>query len=333
MKKALLGTFVTLFIMLALISCDSIIGDLGPAKPVEYTPDGQKLVEVSIVCDIDRSITNAIAKNAANYMEVIFKKGGQFYRAEGLRFLPLKVKIPAGSYVIGDAILLLGRNSDKTLLATGILTSNFTASSSSSISFTVTSLGVDLSNVGNSFSIDETTGSVTISGSGSGFDGETSNGNYQGTGCFQVPSGSNGIKASLTFSGFNSTGADIEMDSTSSIVSIIRNSTPSAVTVPITLPASVTTGIGTGIFEFTFDTLTTTGDDVDIYLLYFDIKVVGFQAGITSAILWSIRGGTSDGADIGDTETKEAEGVLLIASNTPPGSSSEVIGTVTPPTF
>jgi hypothetical protein len=319
MKKALLGTFVTLLVIAALVSCDDVVGGSG-----KYAPNGQ-MVEVSINNNMGRSITNQFAKDETNYVEVIFSKGGKYYLASGFWTLPLTVTIPVGNYVAADAILLLGKRvgSDYTLLATGVLTGNPTnlsplevKSDTTNISFTVTSIETFLSAdaATPSFEIDETVVAID----GTDFEGETTNGVFNGSKCFQVPANKTGLAASLSFTGFAATGANIIMEDTpvvtfAKISGGVTDITPTGI-----LP---TTDMSGGKISFTFSTFGLSDSE---YKITFKAPVIGFEAGTPSngldkAITWNIRGGTSStfsqGLDLGDDPT-EADGVVLITRTT-----------------
>jgi hypothetical protein len=324
MKKALLGTFVTLLVMLALVSCDDVIGGLGGEK-VEYDQNGNRLVEVSIINKIDRSITDDFAKEAenSNYMEVIFSKGGSYYQASGLRALPLKIKIPVGDYAIGEAILLLGRNSDKTLVATGVLTGNPSAPAfpfnvtalTTSISFTVTSIETDIRASASplSFKINEGTGTPNLINSvTSGFGGKTNGGKFGGVTCFQLPLSTGNIGASLEFSGLSASGSNIIMAAGSTIKFTEIGTSPAITTITTVTPGSGALGT-TGEIGFTFGT-TTAGQ----YIIFFEIKVVGFATGIPDATTWNLRGGTTrNKEDLDATDPTKGEGLVLIVTSDP----------------
>jgi hypothetical protein len=320
MKKALLWTFVTLLVMLALVSCDNVIGGLGGAK-VEYDQNGNRLVEVNIINNMGRSITDTFAKADANYIEVIFKKGTNYYQASGFRTLALSVRIPVGDYVAGDAILLLGKRvgNDYTLLATGVLTGNPTLlapleveTTTDTISFTVTSIETFLSAgaASPSFEIDEESGTATAI-EDTVFDGKTADGLFNGSKCFQVPSSTSDIAASLSFTGFDDTGASIVVKGSPDVTfEKISAGVGNNITATVTAP---TTNMSGGVISFTFTSLA----DSD-YKITFDVPVSGFATtgnGLDNAIIWNIKGGTdkdlAQGLDLGATATK-ADGVVLI---------------------
>jgi hypothetical protein len=322
MKKALLGTFVTLLVMVAFVSCDNVIG--GSGGKYEYTPDGKRMVEVSIVSNMSRSITDVFAKGAANYMEVIFKDGTTYYQASGFMALPLKIKIPAKTYLTTEAILLLGRSNDKTLLATGMLSASADATvPNPTFAFTVVAVEVDLrAGAASSFKIVEST--VTA------FAGKTMNGKYEEETCFQVPLNITTVGATLTFSGFDgpnpsapASGPNVFMSGISKITfTEIQTGLPTIG--PITTVTPATGALGTtGEVGFSFPT-TTAG----VYAVYFEIGVVGFATtGVPDGIKWNLRGGTADGLDLGSTQTK-AEGVVIVVTSNPDGLTE---GTVNPP--
>jgi len=158
MRKTIV--IVTLLVMLA-VSCEN--GSV--AEKAEYTEDGQRLVTLKVNTGGTaggRSLTNALVKEKANYMEVIFKRGIKFYRATGSVFEQLSITIPAGEYTTSEAIMLIGRVSDKTLLATGALSAGVNVQTNNQeITFLVAILNTNTSTEGTTkFTIDATGASV-----------------------------------------------------------------------------------------------------------------------------------------------------------------------------
>jgi hypothetical protein len=314
MKKALLGTFVTLLVMAALVSCDDVVGGSGG----KYLPDG-KMVKVNIVIDEGRSmIDNAGLRSAANYMEVFFKgpdAATTIHHAKGIRALGLSIELPVGEYLQADTLLLLGRNSDKMLIATGRLSNpagETIATGNSTIEFTVTSITANLlSGIGTS---------IVLGGAG------TTGGLYEGFSCFQVSSGGTAT-GTLTFGGFAANGVNVIMAAGSTLnfflVDAATNATLPAFSGAITTPVNGT-AVGAGAIGFSFTALST----VDVaYKGYFDIKVVGFAtSGITGAETWSLRGGTVRG--VADLVAGEGnEGFVVVTYNpAAPGSVTIDIG-------
>jgi hypothetical protein len=295
MKKALLGTFVTLLVIAALVSCDDVIGGLGGEK-VEYTPDGRKLVEVKIPTGGDRSITDGFAGPKVNYVEVIFFDGTQYYKTGGFKGTTLRVMIPADTYGDANAIMLVGNRSgnDYMLLGTGRVTANGAVPNANPMEFTVTYINTDLS-VGGSFEIDET----SISTIPVDFTGTTDKGEIEGFGnCFQVPVNKTDIKASLEFTtGFAVIYGKIKMAIPAvpqplvTFTEFINTTTPTPIILGTTTPANGGTIPADAKFLFQF----TTGAVGGNFMISFNIPVVGFDPSVPDGITWYIRGGTISG--------------------------------------
>lgn len=346
MRKTILTALVVLLVMLAVVSCD--IGSVA-GKP-EYTEDGRPLVTLKVsVGSGSRALTDALAKSAANYMEVIFKSGGKYYRKDGFLNGTLSLKIPADSYTKDNAILLIGRKSDNTLLATGTTTKVVAATDNgTTITFSIVSLTADLSaSAGSTFAIIETSGDdgtdppnlVPIEETAGGvFKDNTSSGTFKiddSTPCFQVPTDMAGIKATLTIDGLTNTGANI-------IVADGSKVKPTAVTPvvftkvegddPISiLQTAVTPTIGTSVTAAGKIGITFTTIGEGCYIITFKIPVVGFAIyddptiptahptttpGLEKALTWFIRGGSEDGYQK-DTGEYADDGVPLIVTTSP----------------
>jgi hypothetical protein len=305
MKKALLGTFVTLLVMAALVSCDDVIGGSGG----KYTPDG-RMVTVNIVTDMGRSIDTGIAQGAWNYYEVIFREavGGPYHRGAGLKALGLTITLPAKSYAQANTILLLGTNNGKTLVATGRLTAGtVTPADGVSIPFTVTAVQTSLL---------ATDTSLILTANGD------SNGDYYDSKCFQAEI-NKAVVGTLTFTGFADTGTDIIITGTPSLKFFNINVTnPSGGGLFPTTGISPTSGAvgATGAFGLTFTTLGTAGE----YKGLIEIPVVGFATGISSAVEWNLRGGTVRG--VAELETKSGNEGFVFVTVDPDAPTSVTIG-------
>jgi len=281
-----------------------------------------------------RSLTAALAHLGADYMEVVFKDGTKYYRAKGDYYdnypTNIKVKVPAGTvgsektYDDTNAIILIGRESDGTLLATGVPTAQIKVPGDSAITFSVTSLTANISAVG--------TSALTLTGS------NTTGGQFKGNSAkpsFQVPYGATGITATLNIGGLASqggtltaTGANIYPTAVTGLVTFypVFGTPASAGITPTgyTAPTATATAIGASSqLIFAFNTPAAPTPDTDYhYIITFDIPVVGFSTlsgptdGAGSApITWHIRGGTQSGTDF--TGASEAEGIPLIVTSDP----------------
>ena len=316
MRKTIV--IVTLLVMLA-VSCEN--GSV--AEKAEYTEDGQRLVTLKVNTGGTaggRSLTNALVKEKANYMEVIFKRGIKFYRATGSVFEQLSITIPAGEYTTSEAIMLIGRVSDKTLLATGALSAGVNVQTNNQeITFLVAILNTNTSTEGTTkFTIDATGASPAFPTT---FSGKLDKGLINGLPCFQVPTVTSGIKASLSFTtGFANTGALINVASIPApTVTFTGSPAISGTDVSVTAP---TTTVGDGTIAFTFDSKAAGN-----YVITFNIPVKGFGDD-AKGLTWNIRGGTKlvSAADFGDDE---GEGVRLVVTAAP--ADPEITVVMPPP--
>jgi hypothetical protein len=207
-KLALSGA--ALILALALTACD--MGNI-PGEAALYNEDGQRMVTLTINTGGEaRALASDTAKAAVDFYEVVFSDGTKFYRAAAAKDKPLKVAVPVGDYRNGSAadptraILLAGRNSDKTLLATGLI-SKVNASTNKgeikadtvSVTFTLTALTTDLLKTPkSSLTFSSPTTLNTPSGAAAV--------NGLGVPYFKVPADTSGIAATLSIGGFK-TGA------------------------------------------------------------------------------------------------------------------------------
>jgi len=280
-------------------------------------------------------------------MEVIFKGGSRYYRAEGLLSQTLKMKIPAGIYDASNAILLIGKRSDKTLLAIGTtnIDTDTLTPTNNTITFTIKSLTAALyaggedhtsaSGLDNTptFVIDEDTptqSSTVDSLKTKGFtaaiikDGTFTD---EDTTCFQVATDTAGIGAKLNIKGFDGAGVKIaKVDKTGTIPAVTftaSKGTPPAIIVDKSDIDFYITG-GTGTIDFIFNTAGEGG-----YIITFDIPVVGFVVyddtsdptttpGLVDQLTWHILGGTIPApASYQPLEGSGEAGVALIVTSEP----------------
>jgi len=346
MRKTFVTAFVALLAILAVVSCDNISSG---GSPSGRNDDGMVTVSVNTGGGGSRNLSDALANpnlvipGATDYLEVIFKSGSSYSRTAAYYTTSgntgIKVKVPVGTYTASDAIILLGRNSDKTLLATGVLSATSTSSTgpnfsvttaTTSVTFTVESLVTDISAgsaVSGDFKIVETSGTPAFS---STFTGKTSLGVYSGDNWFQVPSATAGIKATLTIDKFNNTGGLIVRGTTGTPVTFSGIAGSPAITAAsVSSPAAAGTAIGTnGEIEITFTTPTITTSP-GRYMVTFTVPVVGFANGITDQIIWIIRAGTATSDDfIFDTVGGDvkARAIPLLVVNDPVDERDLILG-------
>jgi len=304
MRKTIVMALITLLVMLV-ASCDSFITSPG-AEKAEYTADGRQLVSLKVKVGGtagSRALTNTLAKGAANYMEVIFKSGDRYYRTAGLMSQTLTIKIPVDTYNENNAIILIGRQLDQTLLATGTVHTDDqeVTENNTTIRFVIKAFTADLYAKGPpTFAI---TASTALSAKGFTAT-KIVDGSFGDTDifCFQVPTSESDIGATLSISDFGNpaniarTSDDAEVIFTG-IASIDVPTPPTIEVDPSDITFNVTTGVGKIAFKFT---TTTEGN----YIITFNIPVVGFiefddsdtslivGPGLASQTTWYIRGGT-----------------------------------------
>jgi len=166
MKKTLFALFAVLLVLLPVIllaTCDLLEP---PPDTEEPPPDGMVRLAVNVVDgSAGRALTSGLGSVAANYYEVVFYDGADYYQTtwvkDGGSGTSGKGEITVqGGHDYGgaaNAILFAGTSAtDKTLLGVGILTSvtppNSThpttiSMSTTSVTFTVNSLGNDVNNI------------------------------------------------------------------------------------------------------------------------------------------------------------------------------------------
>jgi len=95
MKNAIFALFAVLLAMA--ISCT---GSLGPVKePAQYTPDGRLLVNLTIGASrTARAMTLDLAKAGADYYEVTFFDGTDYYRTAWDFTKNGRIRVPVGTY-------------------------------------------------------------------------------------------------------------------------------------------------------------------------------------------------------------------------------------------
>ena len=311
MRKTFVTAFVALLAILAVVSCDNISSG---GSPSGRNDDGMVTVSVNTGGGGgSRSLNNTLAHGAADHYEVIFRSGTPasyaYHRTAQVYPVGARIKVPAGSYTTNDAIILLGRNSDTTLLATGRITgttdgttpnttSPFTIDTTTTeVTFTVTSLEANISpggGVGKAFQIIETSGTPAINTVFTTA-GSTATGSFASNPYFQVPKNTSNIRATLTITGFANTGPLIIKKGGGNPVTFQVAGSAASMTGTVSSPADNAVIGTTGAFEITFTTpaiLGSTPPDPDRYMVLFEIPVVGYANAIAGQITWNIRGGT-----------------------------------------
>lgn len=293
MRKTIFTALVTLLVLLAVVSCDSFNGE----KP-EYTADGQRLVTLKVNADGiagSRSLTDTLAKAKADYAEVIFKKGTNYYRAADY-LGTISIKIPVNTYAANDAIILIGRR-DGTLLATGAL-----ATGSLNVTASTPSVTFDVNSLETALNADAATPSFDINASDVPFTNIITT--FEGDPYFRVKTGTAQIRATLTIDGFTGTDTNIKYDSTTGAeVKFAKIGNAPLITVAPT-DITVTFVSGAGVIAFEFAT-TTEGK----YAISFEIPVKGFDETKADHLPWKILSGLKAGTDI---DGGESNGVALL---------------------
>ena len=151
MKKMFFAVCAVL-LALAIFSCvDTIVPENGPDG---YTEDGRPMKSLTIrTGGVGRALTGPLAKAGADFYEVSFFDGTNYYRKSWNWAETGKIIVPFGDYYMDSAkaILFAGRMSDKTLLAVGYLTAatgsttlNEIDGTTTSVTFTLTPLTSDV---------------------------------------------------------------------------------------------------------------------------------------------------------------------------------------------
>jgi hypothetical protein len=130
----------------AMVSCDFVEKPDVPDNVVGYTDDGRAIISLAIATP-GRALTLSQAQTKIDYYEVVFNDnvGTKLYRAVWPYTKRGRINIPTGNYA-NNAVLFAGRNSDKTLLAVGIIatgTANVTAAITT-IDFNMTALSTNV---------------------------------------------------------------------------------------------------------------------------------------------------------------------------------------------
>jgi hypothetical protein len=340
MRKTFVAALVALLVMLAFASCDN--------NPTGQNGDGFVTLGIDVggTTGNSRSLLDGPAHDEGKYLEVIFKQGSDYVRAETAWDLrgKLKIRILTGDYGVAatgapnDALLLIGRLKDGTLLAIGTLkdidndpdTPLTVTQSTNSIAFTVKSLIADIhaQTAVTDFAINESSPSAStiISTAGWTTVGTTRNGTYtldNVSPCFQVPINKVGIEATLNIQ--NLTGSNIPLllaSTPADAVEFEPLSGAAAIDATLTNTAGDNLGLAANKIGFKFNSGASTAG----YIVTFKVPVVGFavynsatpavNAGLKYALTWYIRGGTKEGLpDL--TGITPNEGVALIVTQTP----------------
>jgi len=319
MRKTFVVALVALVVVLAVTSCDFITG-LGS----ENAADGYVTVKVNIneIGSNSRSLSQDIAENGFNFVEVFIKDGSDgatYTRAAGNPAL-VTMTVKTDVYTATDALILVGRSSgaERILLGAGRLapSSYNVVSTTTSLTFNVTALKADLSTLGTSFVI-----STDFTNDYAGFEPtegsyEDDNGDVQD--CFQVPIGQAGIEASLTIDGFDSsatsnTGTDIFVTGKSVTFLSLDGGDDLNSSVSVTSP-TINAAIGPNSLEIAFEF---DSEGKSAYMITFDVSVKGISAttvpGASTTTNWSIRGGYVTGLAFTGTSTNN--GVALVVVN------------------
>jgi hypothetical protein len=94
-----------------------------------------------------RALTTDLAKAGYDYVEVVFHKDGRYYRASGFKGQNFTIALPAGTYGPGNAVAFVGRESDHTLLAVGVMTTpndGIITAATTSVTFILEALTADV---------------------------------------------------------------------------------------------------------------------------------------------------------------------------------------------
>jgi len=128
MKKTYF-VLIALLLAMVMVSCDSITQPKGDLPVIAgYTDDGRAIMEVSIGgVEVGRSLIASEARNYSTYYEVVFRRDGtpndSYHRLSWRGTNTARIKLPIGQYdgTDGDAVLFVGTDDNKTLLAIGTI--------------------------------------------------------------------------------------------------------------------------------------------------------------------------------------------------------------------
>jgi hypothetical protein len=132
----------------AMVSCDFVEKPDVPDNIVGYTEDGRPLISLTIATP-GRALTLSQAQTKIDYYEVVFYDNtvtpGKHYRAVWPFTKRGRINIPPVNYA-NNAVLFAGRNSDKTLLAVGVIApgSANVSTATVTIDFNMTALTTDV---------------------------------------------------------------------------------------------------------------------------------------------------------------------------------------------
>jgi len=334
MRKTIATVFVVLLAILAFASCDSVLGVPNEDKASKYDAAGRELVTLNITTSgalgNSRSLTNALAKIDADFVEVIFHGTTNYYRATGGFGGAIPISVEKKDYTTADAVMFIGKmvsTTDYKLLAVGYLTGPLPIKSTpgtNTANFTLTKSLNALLNVNAAtpaFAITETY-IKTVSGWTD--DDHFKNGRVGSLRCFQVPQDSSmtAIPAKLTIGGFPAiTSSPVITPGTATVTftkNSNENSTPTVGSSPAP-SAAVNNTTGDCVLSFTFDT---SGADVGAYIITFQIPVA-FGAD-TAGLPWIVRGGTLQGIAESSPAGSIAEGVLISVQTGPNRDLSDI---------
>jgi hypothetical protein len=335
MKKLWLGGCAAVLV-LALAGCDGLaLGSLKGSDLAQYTEDGRRIVNLTINTGAGtaRALTQALAKNAINYYEVVFCDGADYYRVAGHKGETLKLSLPAGSYLTDtagtSAVVFAGNDpgtGEKTLLAIGKLTApadGAITASTTSVTFTLTELATDIkAAVGTTFAI-----GAGAPGGGSPVLYDTVDFNGTAVPCFFVDKDTTAATATYTIQNMNTSAMATGGGTPKNFGDLIIATGPGTLTTwglvsneathqviavdtpTVTAPAASGAAIGsTGAITLSFDT----PDAVGWSFINIDIPVCALDTAVPQGTIWHIRGGLKNFLpDAGSTVNSLGGGVVL----------------------
>lgn len=332
MKKTVLALFAVLLV-LSLAGCES--GDDSNDPNLSKVPDGMVKLTINVESP-SRALNLANAGTASNYYEVIFKYGTKYYEVQWTGATSPSIIIPTGNYAAtgNDAVLFAGTavGGNNVLLGVGTLNTTAIASTTTSVTFTVTSLKTG---GGTGFAI---TG-PSEDGSGHDYTGPSTTLTYGGVPVYAIPPAgyvagtppaAQAIGGKWSLSAVPSN--DKVIVSGAWTITSVTTITPGTTTAfggaaltytPGANPASGTALGATEDFEFTIAVPGTGSDGVTGF--YINVPVRAFGAityepfasdGVTvtstgtsaTPVVWNIRGGT----DITAADNGTGTGAVII---------------------